>query len=222
MTAIRALLWREVRGELRGREIVPIVVVFGLLILVIMNFAFEPSSEEAKLLAPGVLWVALAFSGILGVSRAASRDEENGALDGLLAAPIDRGTLYLGKMLSNLLFMLLAELVLIPVFLVLYDMATLENLAGMLPVVALGTIGFVAVGTIFAAVAASTRMREMLLPIVFLPVSVPILLAAVEATAIVLRGEETRYLFSWIRILLVADFIFLVLSYLLFEYVLED
>ncbi|HVH05518.1 MAG TPA: heme exporter protein CcmB [Myxococcota bacterium] len=222
MTAIRALLWREVRGELRGREIVPIVVVFGLLVLVIMNFAFEPSGEEAKLLAPGVLWVALAFSGILGVSRAASRDEENGALDGLLAAPIDRGTLYLGKMLSNLVFMFLADLVLVPVFLVLYDMASLKNLAGMLPVVLLGTIGFVAVGTIFAAVAVNTRMREMLLPIVFLPVAVPILLAAVEATSIILRGEETRYLFSWIRILLVADFIFLVLSYLLFEYVLED
>jgi heme exporter protein B len=222
VSAIRALLWREVRGELRGREIVPIVVVFGLLVLVIMNFAFEPSSAEAKLIAPGVLWVALAFSGILGVSRAASRDEENGALDGLLAAPVDRGTLYLGKMLSNLVFMFLADLVLVPVFLVLYDMASLDNLAGMLPVVALGTIGFVAVGTIFAAVAVNTRMREMLLPIVFLPVAVPILLAAVEATAIVLRGEETRYLFSWIRILLVADFIFLVLSYLLFEYVLED
>jgi heme exporter protein B len=222
VTAIRALLWREVRGELRGREIVPIVVVFGLLVLVIMNFAFEPSGEEAKLLAPGVLWVALAFSGILGVSRAASRDEENGALDGLLAAPIDRGTLYLGKMLSNLVFMFLADLVLVPVFLVLYDMASLKNLGGMLPVVLLGTIGFVAVGTIFAAVAVNTRMREMLLPIVFLPVAVPILLAAVEATSIILRGEETRYLFSWIRILLVADFIFLVLSYLLFEYVLED
>lgn len=222
MSAIRALLWREVRVELRGREIVPIVVVFGLLVLVIMNFAFEPSGEEAKLLAPGVLWVALAFSGILGVSRAASRDEENGALDGLLAAPIDRGTLYLGKMLSNLVFMFLADLVLVPVFLVLYDMASLKNLAGMLPVVLLGTIGFVAVGTIFAAVAVNTRMREMLLPIVFLPVAVPILLAAVEATSIILRGEETRYLFSWIRILLVADFIFLVLSYLLFEYVLED
>ncbi|HVH05923.1 MAG TPA: heme exporter protein CcmB, partial [Myxococcota bacterium] len=129
---------------------------------------------------------------------------------------------YLGKMLSNLVFMFLADLVLVPVFLVLYDMASLKNLAGMLPVVLRGTIGFVAVGTIFAAVAVNTRMREMLLPIVFLPVAVPILLAAVEATSIILRGEETRYLFSWIRILLVADFIFLVLSYLLFEYVLED
>lgn len=222
MNAIRALLWREVRGELHGREIVPIVVVFGLLVLVVMSFTFEPSSEEAKLLAPGVLWVALTFSGILGVSRSASRDEENGALDGLLASPIDRGTLFLGKFLANLVFMLLADLVLVPVFLILYDMAALEKLLGILPVVALGTIGFVTIGTIFAAVAVNTRMRELLLPVVLLPVAIPLILASVEATGILLRAEGSRYLWSWLRILVVADFIFLVLSYLLFEYVLED
>lgn len=222
MNAIRAILWREIRGELRGREIVPVVLVFGLLVLVIMNFAFEPSLEESELLAPGVLWVALAFSGILGVSRSASRDEENAALDGLLAAPVDRGTLFLGKLLANCVFMLLADAVLVPVFLVLYDIASVRFLIGLAPVVLLGTIGYTVVGTIFAVVAVNTKMREVLLPILLLPVAIPLFLAAVEITGMVLREEGGRNQRVWLQVIAVYDFVFLVLSYLFFEYVLED
>lgn len=222
MGAIRAILWREIRGELRSKEILPLILVFGLLVLVIMSFAFEPSQEEARSLAPGVLWVALAFAAILGLSRSASRDEENAALDGLLAAPVERGRLYLGKALANLVFMLLADLVLVPLFLILYDLAEPRALIALLPVVLLGTIGLVSVGTIFAAVTVNTRMREVLLPVLLLPVAVPVLLSSVEATGIILRDEGDRFLFSWLRILIVFDFVYLVVSYLLFEYVLED
>jgi heme exporter protein B len=217
-----AILRRELRGELRAREILPTILVFATLIVVLMNFAFEPSREESALLGPGVLWVAIAFSGILGLSRSAALDGENAALDGLLAAPVDRGSLYVGKVLANLVFVLASEVVLVPLFLVLYDAAALGTLLALAPTILLGTIGYVAVGTIFAAVAVCSRLREILLPILLLPVAIPLLLAAVEATSIVLAGEGTRHLGSWNRILVVFDVVYLVASYLLFEYVLED
>lgn len=220
--AIGAILWKELRGELRAKEIVPIVLVFGLLVLVIMNFSFEPSRGEARALAGGVLWVALAFGGVLGLSRAAGRDEENGAQDGLLASPADRGALYLGKAAANLMFLLLTDLVIVPAFLILYDLASLQTAWRLAPVVLLGSLGLVSAGTIFAAIAVNTRMREVLLPILLLPVAIPVLLASVEATGIVLRGEGNRYLWSWVRILVVFDFVTLAAAYLLFEFVLEE
>jgi heme exporter protein B len=220
--AVVAILGRELRSELRAREIVPIILVFGLLVLVIMNFAFEPSSEEARRQGPGVLWVSIAFSAMLGLARSASRDEENGNLEGLAAAPVDRGALYLAKVLANALFAWIAAAVLVPLFLVFYDLAQPRIAAALVPVVLLGVLGFVAAGTVFAAIAVNTRMREVLLPVLLLPVVVPVLLAAVEATGIVLRDEGTRYLFSWLRILAVFDFVYLIVSYLLFDHLLED
>lgn len=217
-----AILARELRGELRAREILPTILVFGALVIVVMNFAFEPSREESGFLAPGVLWVAIAFSGILGLARSAARDEENATLDGLLAAPVDRGSLYLGKALANLAFLLLSEVVLVPLFLVVYNLAGAGTLAALAPVLLLGTVGFAAAGTIFAAIASNSRLREILLPVLLLPVVIPLLLAAVEGTGIVLRGEGTRHLGSWLRILVVFDVVYVVASFLLFEYVLED
>ncbi len=222
MGALWPIVARELRGELRTREIVPIILVFGMLVLVIMNFAFEPTREESELLAPGVLWVAVAFSGMLGLSRASALDEENAAIDGLVAAPIDRGVLYLGKAAANFAFLLAAECVVVPAFLLFYNIAAARLLVGLLPILLLGTLGFVAAGTIFAAVAANSRMRELLLPVLLIPIAIPLLLAAVEATGIVLRDEGTRYMRSWVRILAVFDVVTLVASYLLFEYVLED
>jgi heme exporter protein B len=222
MGALWPIVARELRGEARAREIVPIILVFGMLVLVIMNFAFEPTREESELLAPGVLWVAVAFSGMLGLSRASALDEENAAIDGLVAAPVDRGVLYLGKTAANFAFLLAAECVVVPAFLLLYNIAAARSLVGLLPILLLGTLGFVAAGTIFAAVAANSRMRELLLPVLLIPIAIPLLLAAVEATGIVLRDEGTRYLRSWVRILAVFDVVTLVASYLLFEYVLED
>lgn len=222
MGALWSIVGRELRGELRAREIVPIILVFGALVLVIMNFAFEPTREESDLLAPGVLWVAVVFSGMLGLSRSSALDEENAALDGLVAAPIDRGVLYLGKMLANFVFLLVAECVLVPVFLILYNIADARVLLGLVPILLLGSLGFVAAGTIFAAVSANSRMRELLLPVILVPIAIPLLLSAVEGTSIVLRDEGTRYLRSWVRVLVVFDLVSLVASYLLFEYVLED
>jgi heme exporter protein B len=222
MGVLWTIVSREVRGELRSREIVPIVLVFGMLVLVIMNFAFEPTREESGRVAPGVLWVAVAFSGMLGLSRSSSLDLENGAIDGLIAAPVDRGAIYLGKMLANFTFLFAAELVLVPVFLLLYDIVNARVLIGLAPILLLGTLGFVSAGTIFAAIAANSRMRELLLPVVLIPIAIPLLLSAVEGTGIVLRGEGTRHLRSWLRILVVFDLVTLIASYLLFEYVLED
>jgi heme exporter protein B len=222
MRAVWAIVRREVLAEIRSREILPAILVFGTLVVVVMNFAFEPTREESELLAPGVLWVSIAFSGILGLSRSAALDEENGALDGLLAAPIDRASLYVGKMLANLAFLVMAEIVLVPLFLVMYNVASWTAIARLAPTIFLGTVGFIAAGTIFATIAANSKLREVLLPILLLPVIIPLFLAAVEATGIVLRNEEMRRLVSWLRILAVFDLVYLVASTLLFEFVLED
>jgi len=217
-----AIVRRELQGELRSREIIPTILVFGALVVVVMNFAFEPSREESERIAPGVIWIAIAFAGILGLSRSAALDEENAALDGLLAAPVERSSLYHGKLLANCAFLLVAEVVLVPLILVLYNLAAWRTLVALAPTIVLGTIGFAAAGTIFATIAANSKLREVLLPILLLPVVIPVFLAAVEATGIVIRNEGVRYLYSWLRILAVFDLVYIVASSLLFEFVVED
>ena len=220
LSATLAIAWKDVRLEIRSRDTVVSALIFGLIVVVVFNFGLNRTPGSLAPVAPGLLWVAYGFVGVLAMNRAFAREQEQGALDGLLAAPVSRDAVFLGKMLGTLAFMLVIEIVLLPVFAVMLDLPTLSAALGL--IILLATVGFATVGTFFAAIAAQTRSREILLPVLFFPVIVPVIIAAVEATALVLQGGPMLPVWTrWLPLLVVFDALFLVICPWIFEYVFE-
>lgn len=212
-----AILRTDIVLELRRRELLGTMGLFTLLVLVVLTFALDLTTEAAAAIAPGALWVAYLLAGMLGLGRAIALEREWGTLDGLRLAPLDGGTLYLTKVLGNLLFMLLVEAASLPIAAAVFGLPVLR--LALLPVLLLGTLGFAAVGTLFATMAAHTRAREVLLPVLLLPVAVPVVIAGVQATSGVLDGRGVG---PWLNVLVAFDAIVLVVAYLTFDAVLEE
>ncbi len=197
-------------------------VVFALLGLVIFYYAWDPTAVSAIDLAPGVLWVIFTFSGLLGLNRSFSVESADRAIDGLLASPVSRESIFIGKALANLVFVGSVQLVAIPALAIFYNLPLLEIAAPLFGVAALAAIGLVVVGTLFSAMAANTRLAELLLPILALPFFVPIVMAAAQATARLLSGRPVAEAGAWIKLLLAYDLVFAVASTLAYAYTIED
>ncbi|MGD2062456.1 MAG: heme exporter protein CcmB [Nitrospirota bacterium] len=224
MTFLRQLLTvflKDLRLEWRTREAMSAMLLFAILVLVIFNFTFNPDRDLVLLIGPGILWVAFTFAAVLGLNRAFAAEQENGCLAGVLLTPIDRGGIYLGKWLANLVFTLVAEVILLPFFVLFFNLTLTAEIPALLLVCFLGTVGFTAVGTLLAAVSANTRLREVMLPILLFPITVPVIIGAVESTGMILN-HETEGLRGMVRMLALYDVIFLVSSTLLFDFVLEE
>lgn len=221
MNSISAIVSKDIVIELRKKEAVASMMMFGLLVLVIFSFAFVPSSLERALIAPGILWVAFAFAGILGLNRSLSIELDNDCLQGLLLAPISRGELYLGKLASNFIFMMIAELIILPIFMVFYNLRFNVQFLEITAIAFLGTLAFASVGTILSTISANTGMKEVMLPILQFPLTIPVIIAAVEATAMVLTGE-TKGISSLLYILGGFTIVYSIASYLLFDFVVEE
>ena len=215
-----AIAWKDTLSEMRTKEIIASVLVFTLLVIVIFNFAFSASQEMMVLVAPGILWVTFAFAGVLSLNRSFILEKEEGCLEGLMVCPVSRETIYVGKMLASLLFMLIIEAIALPIFALLFNLAVLSP--QLIVITVLTTVGFVAVGTLFSALAVNTKAREMVLPILFLPIVVPLIISAVEASGLALSGEQWGSLASWLGIIGAFDAVFLVVSFLVFTYVIEQ
>ena len=218
---VAAIIGKDITTELRTKEMISAMFVFSLLIIFIFNFAFDLRAENVQTLAPGVLWVAIAFAGMLGLSRSFILERDRGVLDGLLLAPVDRSAIYLGKMIGNVLFISLVEIVILPFFIILFNQpsGTLPLLAG---VVLLGSLAFASVGTLFSAMAVHTRAREVLLPIMLFPVIIPAMLAAVRLTSAILDNVPFDEVSQWLALLVAFDVIFIAASFMLFEFVVEE
>lgn len=214
-----AIVHKDLRIELRSRDVLSSVIVFTLLVLLIFNFALDLTGAVVAAVAPGILWVTFIFAGMLMLGRTFAREREGGALSGLLLAPLDRGGLFLAKLLVNLALLALVEVCALPAFAALYNLALAPGRVAL--VALLGTLGFAGVGTLFAAVAANTRAREALLPLLLFPVLVPVIIGAVKATGATLVGAAPGGP-PWLGLLAAFDAIFLALSYIVFEYVLEE
>ena len=219
---LRALIWKEVLVELRARETILAGAVFALLVLVIFNFAFDLRVENVAEVAPGVLWVTVTFAGVLSLGRAFARERDRRTLDGLLLAPVDRSALYLAKVVASFGSMLVVELVAVPAFIGLFNVRV--ELPLLLLGLLLGTLGLAGVGTLFAAIAAHTRAREVLLPLLLFPIQVPVILATVKTTGAAIRvpGTEPPDVGQWLGLLVAFDALFLSLSIVLFEYAIEE
>lgn len=216
---VAAIFAKDLRVEWRNRETLASMSVFGLLVVFLFNFAFETAREETLRLLPGLLWIAFAFAGVLGFNRSFAAERENACLEGMTLAPIDPSLIFLGKMLANLLFLSIAEVVVVFAAGLWYNFSFGPSLGRFALIVFCGTLGYAALGTIFGAIAANTRMREVMLPVLQFPVAFWILILAVDATSDTLRGEGTAG--GVVRVAGVSV-IFAVVSFLLFEYVLEE
>ncbi|MGH9355453.1 MAG: heme exporter protein CcmB [Terriglobia bacterium] len=217
-----ALLIKDLRIEWRQRETLASVCVFGILVVFLCDFAFEPAGEESLRLLPGVLWIAFIFAGILGFNRSFAAERENSCLEGLRLAPIEPGLIYLAKMAANFVFLAVAEAVIVFAAALWYNFSFLRVFKWFALIVLFGTLGYVAVGVIFGAVAANTRMRDVMLPVLQFPVAVPVFIGAIAATTGVLRGDPPGQYLDWVKLLIAFAVIFTVLSFMLFEFVLEE
>ncbi len=213
---------KDIRMELRSRTSLLSAAVFAALMLLVQNFARDPTAVSTLDLAPGVLWVTVAFAAVVAMNRAFSVERENAAFDGLLLAPLPREVLYLGKYLANLVFVLLVEAITLPLFVLFFNVALGHALPGLLAALLLATIGFVAVGTVFSAMVVKTRFAELMLPILLLPFMVPPLIFAVKTTVPLFAGRPLSEVLPGLRFLAIYDVVFLTLALLLFPAVVDE
>jgi heme exporter protein B len=213
---------KDIRAELRSRTALLSAVVFAALVLVVFNFARDPTALSAVDLAPSVLWVTFALAAMVALNRAFTIEREHGALDGLLLAPLPRSALFLGKLLANLAFVGTVEALTLPLFILFFNVDLRAALPGIIGVTVLATVGFVSVGTIFSAMAVRTRFAELMLPVLLLPFMVPPLIGAVQVTARLLAGRPMSEMFGWLRLLALYDVVFVTLCTMVFPAVVDE
>jgi len=219
VSPITAIVFKDIAIEYRNKEAFSSILLFGLLVVVVFSFAFEGADRDA--LAPGMLWVAFSFAGILGLNRSLSMETDNDCLQGLLLAPLSRSDLYLGKTAGNFIFATIAELVLLPFFVVLNNLDFDTRLFWVIGIMLLGTLGFVAVGTTLSLISAQTRMKEVMLPVLQIPMTFPVILSAVQATSMVMSGDPRGVSYP-LSLLGVFSTVYLTVSYFVFEYLVEE
>jgi heme exporter protein B len=219
---IWSILMKDLRVEWRNRETLASMCVFGLLIVFLFNFAFDTAREETLRLLPAVLWVAIAFAGVLGFNRSFASERENDCLEGMTLAPVDPSMIFVGKMLANLLFLGIAEVVMAFAAALWFNFSFLPALGQLILIAFFGTLGYAALGTIFGAIAANTRMREVMLTVLQFPIAFWILMLSIDATSSAMRGNPDGDWAGSVARVAGISLVFTVASFLLFEYVLEE
>lgn len=220
LQTVWAIFRKDIRVEWRGRQGVPVMLVFSLLVVFLFNFALQLSPQLQSGLASGLLWVTLAFAATLGLNRSAALERENDALNGLMLAPVDRSAIFFGKALSNLAFTLLVAFILMPIISLFFSQNLLKP--ALFLVVILGTGAYTSLGTILSALSIQSRTRDVLLPVLLYPLALPILIAASEASRGILSGQTLGELQNWIFLLLGCGILFTAAGLLLFETILEE
>ncbi|MGG3469953.1 heme exporter protein CcmB [Neobacillus pocheonensis] len=213
---------KDLYSELKTKQILVTQIIFAGLVIVVFSFAFDPANNTTKAVIPGVIWVIIVFSGILGLNRSFISEQRNDTMQGLLVAPMEAASIYFGKFLANFAMILAVELVSIPFLFLLFDFKFLGSFPYFILVIFLGSFGFIAIGTFLAALAANSKSSEMLLPLLLFPITTPILIGVVQATKIILTNmEKLSSAIAWIQLVSAYDVIFFVVCFLLIDYVLE-
>lgn len=220
VVAIKTILWKDLLLELKSKDVIISIVSFALLALVIFNFAFGSSPQLASLIAPGAIWVSITFAGVIGLNRLFVIEHDQGSIIGLLLTPVSKDSIFFGKMLSMFVFLTISEIILLPIYAILFNTSITHPI--FLLIVVLGTIGFASLGTLFSAMAVNTRSREIMLPVMFLPIVMPILIGSVVASANILDGGGWSDSARGIHIIIVFDVLSLVVSPLLFEHIIQE
>jgi heme exporter protein B len=220
MRALGALIWKDLAAEWRSRQLISAMLVFSLLVILIFNYALELDAAARATVTSGVLWVTFVFAGTLGLNRSLAVEQDRGCLDGLLLAPVDRTVIYFGKAVANLVFMLVVAAIVLPVYSILYNVNLF--IPGLLLVILLGSIGYIAVGTLLAAMAVQTRTRDILLPILLFPVVIPVLVNAVKASSAFMQRIPYADFSTYVNLLIAFDVVFVAVGFMVFEYIVEE
>jgi heme exporter protein B len=215
-----AIFWKDILLETRTKDMLLAILIFSILVIVIFNFAISPTPKMIGFVAPGILWVAFILGGMFGLTRSFGLEREGGALKGLLLAPVGRDAIFYGKMAAMFTLMMVVEVVVFPVFAVLFNLSLW--IPWLIPVAALATLGIVTIGTVFSAIAMNTRAREIMFPLLFLPVAIPTIIAAVETSGVAIRGVELAEMSRWIPFMGAIDAVFLVICPVAFNLIIED
>ncbi|MGB9731999.1 MULTISPECIES: heme exporter protein CcmB [Calditerrivibrio] len=216
------IIEKDLLLELKSKEVINSMLIFALLVVVVFSFIFEPGAEYKNDLAAGILWMSIIFSGILGLNKSMMNEINGGNLNALLLAPVDKSAIFFGKGLSNFLFMLIMEVIIIPIFVVFYDVPIMNNLLFSIITLLLGTYGFAILGTLFSIISVKSKTREVMLPILLLPIIIPVVLSAIQAMNIFLKGDDISESFKWLQLLLVFDIVFTLVIYVIFDFVIEE
>ncbi len=219
---VLAILAKDLRTEWRTREVFTFMFVFAVLVLVIFNFAIGAGPEAIRKVAPGILWVALLFATVLGLQRTAQLESEEDCFQGVLLAIGDRSVVFVAKVLLNICYLLIVTLCALPLFSIWFRVDVAPHLGSISVVLTLGMVGLSLVGTLFSTISMNTRTRGLLLPLLFLPLSVPLTIAAVYATTDLLQGKTLADIGDYLTLMIVYDIVFLVISVLVFDYVVEE
>jgi len=222
MNTLAAILWKDIINELRTKEIVLSMAAFSIVLVVIFNFSLVINNDNIGYLVPSLLWISIIFVGTLGLSRTFAIEKENSAITGILLSPIDRSMLYLSKVISNLIYILITQFLLLFLFMVLFNINIRGEVGLLIIVMILGAIGFSTLGTLFSTMAINTKLRELLLPVILFPVIIPVIINAVRATSIIFNGGGYAEISPYLKILICFDIIFLVTSALVYEFVVEE
>ncbi|CEG27813.1 heme exporter protein CcmB [Bacillus sp. B-jedd] len=213
---------KDLKSELKTKQVLATMLIFAGLVILIFSIAFDPQNNLTKAVVPGVIWVIIVFSGILGLNRSFISEQRNDSIQGLLIAPMEASSIYLGKMMANFAMILIVEIVALPFLFLLFDFKYMGSFPYFVLVLFIGSFGFIATGTFLAALAANSRSSEMLLPLLLFPITSPILIGAVQSTKIILTNiEKLPTALAWMQLIGAYDVIFFVLCFLLIDYVLE-
>ena len=222
LSQVKAIVWKDFVTEFKTRELFSSMFVFAILVMLIFIFSINLSVVGANQVGPGILWVAILFAGTLGLNRSFTLEKENGCLQGLMLAPVDRSAIYFGKMLSNLAFLLIMEAFLLPVFMIFFNVDIMSHLASLLAIIFMGTLGFSALGTLLSSLSSNLKTREIMLPILLYPLIVPIAIGSVQLTGQVLDGKPLADMMNWVGLILCFDIIFISVSIMTIDHILEE
>jgi heme exporter protein B len=217
-----AIIRKDILTEMRTKELFTSMLTFSLLVTVIFSFAFGFSMELDRLASPAMLWITFTFAGVLGLSRSFALEKEGNAVLGLLLTPTDRSLIYFGKMISGTIFVFIVGMIIVPMFILFFNLGFSATLVPLIPIMFLGALGFVSVGTLFSAMAVNTRLREVLLPILLFPIIIPLIVSAVKLTGLVIGGKPLSEGLSALQLLIAFDIIFIAACAVVFEFVIEE
>jgi heme exporter protein B len=221
VSQIFLLLRKDLLLELRRRESLLTMFFFGTLLLFVFHFSFDLAPERVAEMAPALLWLAFLFTGTLGLAQLFEAERGNHCLEALLLSPMDRGALFLAKTAFNLILMVLVEIVVIPLFWILFNLGSWDVIPNLFLVTFLGTVGFCVLGTLLSAATLKARARELLLPLVLFPLMIPVILGTIRCMETILRAGELGEALPWLRLLIGFDVIFLTVGVLIFDWVIE-
>lgn len=222
MNTLAAILWKDIVNELRTKEILFSMAAFSIVLVVIFSFSIVINKDNVYTLIPSLLWISIIFVGTLGLSRTFAIEKENSAITGILISPVDRSVLFFSKVLSNLIYILITQFLLLFLFLFLFNINLKGDIFILLLVMFLGALGFSALGTLFSTMSINTKLRELLLPVILFPLIIPLIINAVKATSIIFIGGGFSEILPHFNILVSFDVIFLVVSALVYEFVVEE